>query len=148
MRSLFILTSVLCAALSAGDLRLENNRYETVAYIREDGRIEDASFTLLGYIRSESEDEEDAGLRIEASDFRVLGYIRDNEVQNPESRKLFDITDDGRIRDGRLRNVGSIRDDGTVEGSDFRIIIYTDGAHDDLRLRLMAYLVFFSDLLE
>lgn len=147
MRSLFVLFTILCAAVSLADLRLENSRYETVAYIREDGRIEDASYNLLGYIRVESE-EEDAGLRIEAGDFRILGYIRDNEVMNPESRKLYDITSDGRIRDSRLRNIGSIREDGTVDGSDFRVMLYTDGTHTDLRLRLMAYLVFFSELLE
>lgn len=149
MRSLFVFLAVCCAVAAAGDLRLENSRYETVAYIREDGRIEDASFQLLGYIRTESEDEAvEPGLRIEAGDFRVLGYIRDNEVQSPDLRKLFDITSDGRIRDSRLRNSGSIREDGTVEGSDFRVILYTDGAHEDLRLRIMAYLVFFSTLLE
>ncbi len=148
MRSLFVFLALCCAVASAGDLRLENSRYETVAYIREDGRIEDASFQLLGYIRAESEDEAEPGLRIEAGDFRVLGYIRDNEVQSPDLRKLFDITSDGRIRDSRLRNTGSIREDGTVEGSDFRVILYTDGSHEDLRLRIMAYLVFFSTLLE
>ncbi len=147
MRSLFVSLAVCCAVVSAGDLRLENSRYETVAYIREDGRIEDSSFQLLGYIRVETEEEE-PGLRIEAGDFSVLGYIRENEVQSPDLRKLFDITDDGRIRDSRLRNTGSIREDGTVEGSDFRVILYTDGTHDDLRLRIMAYLVFFSTLLE
>lgn len=147
MRSLFVFLAVCCAVVSAGDLRLENSRYETVAYIREDGRIEDASFQLLGYIRTETEESE-PGLRIEAGDFRVLGYIRENEVQSPDLRKLFDITSDGRIRDSRLRNRGSIREDGTVEGSDFRVILYTDGAHADLRLRIMAYLVFFSTLLE
>lgn len=147
MRSLFVSLAVFCAVVAAGDLRLENSRYETVAYIREDGRIEDASFQLLGYIRVETEEEE-PGLRIEAGDFSVLGYIRENEVQSPDLRKLFDITDDGRIRDSRLRNTGSIREDGTVEGSDFRVILYTDGAHEDLRLRIMAYLVFFSTLLE
>lgn len=147
MRSLFVFLALCCAVASAGDLRLENSRYETVAYIREDGRIEDASFQLLGYIRTETEESE-PGLRIEAGDFRVLGYIRDNEVQSPDLRKLFDITSDGRIRDSRLRNSGSIREDGTVEGSDFRVVLYTDGAHADLRLRIMAYLVFFSTLLE
>ncbi|MFO7627347.1 MAG: hypothetical protein R6V62_08835 [Candidatus Fermentibacteraceae bacterium] len=148
MRSLFVSLAVFCAVVSAGDLRLENSRYETVAYIREDGRIEDASFQLLGYIRTESEEESGPGLRIEAGDFRVLGYIRENEVQSPDLRKLFDITSDGRIRDSRLRNSGSIREDGTVEGSDFRVILYTDGAHEELRPRIMAYLVFFSTLLE
>lgn len=147
MRSLFVFLAVCCAVVSAGDLRLENSRYETVAYIREDGRIEDASFQLLGYIRTETEESE-PGLRIEAGDFRVLGYIRENEVQSPDLRKLFDITSDGRIRDSRLRNTGSIREDGTVEGSDFRVMLYTDGDHEDLRLRIMAYLVFFSTLLE
>lgn len=147
MRSLFVFLAFFYAVVSAGDLRLENSRYETVAYIREDGRIEDASFQLLGYIRTETEESE-PGLRIEAGDFRVLGYIRQNEVQSPDLRKLFDITDDGRIRDSRLRNTGSIREDGTVEGSDFRVILYTDGSHEDLRLRIMAYLVFFSTLLE
>ncbi len=146
MRSLFIVTAIMCAALSAGDLRLENSRYETVAYIREDGRIEDAYFELLGYIREETEDDA-VILRIEAPDFELLGYVRGDEVQDPEERKLFDITGDGRIRDNRLRNMGSIRDDGTVEGSDFRVILYTDGTHGSLRPRLMAYLVFFSDLL-
>jgi hypothetical protein len=147
MRSLFVFLALCCAVASAGDLRLENSRYETVAYIREDGRIEDASFQLLGYIRTEIEESE-PGLRIEAGDFRVLGYIRENEVQSPDFRKLFDITSDGRIRDSRLRNSGSIREDGTVEGSDFRVILYTDGAHEELRLRIMAYLVFFSTLLD
>lgn len=145
MRSLFTLLPVLCAALFAGDLRLENSRYETVAYIREDGRIEDPSFQLLGYIRTDTEEE---GIRIETNDFRVLGYIRDGDVLDSDYRKLYDITGDGRIRDVRLRSVGSIRDDGTVEGGDFRVILYTDGTHPDLRQRVMVYLVFFGDLLE
>ena len=147
MKKLFVvIAAVMCSAAFAGDLRLENGRYETVAYIREDGRIEDAFFELLGHIREETENDATI-LRIEACDFEVLGYVRDDEAQDPNGMKLYDLTGDGRIRDNRLRNMGSIRDDGTVEGSDFRVILNTDGTQRNLKPRLLAYLVFFSTLL-
>ena len=145
MRSLFILIAFGLVAVSAADIRLENSRYETVAYIREDGRIEDPSFNLLGYIRTDTQED---WFRIEGNDFQILGYIRDNEFLNVEERKLIDITSDGRLRDTRLRNIGCIRSDGTVEGSDFRVILYTDGSHSFLRERVVAYLVFFGGLLD
>ncbi len=136
---------VLAAVASAGHLRLEDSGYETIAYVREDGRIEDASFFPLGRIVL---DEDNQRIRIEDADFNTLGYIEENEFLDSFEDRIFELTSDGRLKNHRFRDVAIIRNDGTVEALNFSVILYTDGSHDDLAQRIAVYMIYFSNLLE
>lgn len=136
---------ILSTFAVAGHLRLENSGYETVAYVREDGRIEDASFMPLGRIVM---DEEMEMIRIEDDSFNVLGYIDGDEFLDASQEPIFEITRDGRLKNHRFRDVLTIRDDGTVETPSFSVLLYTDGSHEDLKQRIAVYIIYFSDLIE
>jgi hypothetical protein len=139
-----IIFSITSAAF-AGHLRLENSGYETVAYVREDGRIEDASFMPLGRMVL---DEDMRMVRIEDDSFNVLGYIDGNEFLNADEEPMYELTDDGRLKNHRFRDVLSVRDDGTVETPSFSIVLYTDGSHENLKQRIAVYIIYFSDIIE
>ena len=146
MKNIFVaLTVILCSTALGGHLRLENSGYETVAYVREDGRIEDASFTPLGRIVA---DENEDLIRIEDDSFNVLGYIDGDEFLNADEEPIYEISRDGRLKDHRFRDVFNIRDDGTVETPSFSVVLYTDGSHEDMKQRIAVYIIYFSDLLE
>jgi len=136
---------ILSSVALAGHLRLENSGYETVAYVREDGRIEDASFLPLGRIVM---DEDTGMIRVEDDNFNVLGYVDEDEFLDESEDRLFEITRDGRLKNYRYRDVAIIRDDGTVESVNFSVMLYTDGSNDELKQRIAIYLIYFSDLLE
>ncbi len=129
----------------AGHLRLENSSYETVAYIRDDGRIEDASFLPLGRIVMDDDLEM---LRVEDDSFNVLGYIDGDEFLDAEEEPIYEMGRNGRLKNHRFRDVFTIRDDGTVETPSFSVVLYTDGSHEDLKQRVAAYIIYFSDLIE
>lgn len=146
MKNLVFPALLLFSAVAfAGNLRLENSGYETVAYIRDDGRIEDASFLPLGRIIL---DEETSRIRIEDDSFNILGYIDGNEFLNSSEERIFELTSDGKLKNYRFRDVAIIRNDGTVEALNFSVILYTDGSHDNLTERIAVYMIYFSDLLE
>ena len=146
MKNLVFPALLLFSAVAfAGNLRLENSGYETVAYIRDDGRIEDASFRPLGRIIL---DEETSRIRIEDDSFNILGYIDGNEFLNSSEERIFELTSDGKLKNYRFRDVAIIRNDGTVEALNFSVILYTDGSHDNLTERIAVYMIYFSDLLE
>ncbi|MCD4706601.1 MAG: hypothetical protein K8S62_02555 [Candidatus Sabulitectum sp.] len=136
---------VFTTIASAGHLRLEDSGYETIAYIREDGRIEDASFMPLGRIVL---DENNDRIRIEDASFNTLGYIDENEFLGNFEDRIFELTSDGRLKNHRFRDVAIIRDDGTVEALNFSVILYTDGSHENLAQRIAVYMIYFSNLLE
>lgn len=136
---------MLSAVAAAGHLRLESSDYETVAYVREDGRIEDASFQPLG--RIVADDEMDM-IRIEDDSFNVIGYINEAEFLNPDEERIFELTPDGRLKNNRFRDVAIIRDDGTVESLNFSVMLYTDGSDDELKQRIAVYIIYFSELLD
>lgn len=145
MRNIVFVILAVAATGFSGHLRLENSCYETIAYVRDDGRIEDASFLPLGRIVND----DDLGLiRIEDDSFNVLGYIDDEEFLNADEEPMYELTSDGRLKNHRFRDVLTIRDDGTVETPNFSVVLYTDGAHDDLKMRLAVYLIYFSDLID
>lgn len=146
LKNTFVLIlAVLSSAAFAGHLRLENSGYETVAYVREDGRIEDASFMPLGRIVA---DEEMDMIRIEDDNFNVLGYIDGDEFLDADEEPIFEMTRDGRLKNHRFRDVLTIRDDGTVETPSFTVVLYTDGSHEELKQRIAVYVIYFSDLIE
>lgn len=136
---------MLSSSVFAGHLRLENSNYETIGYVREDGRIEDASFMPLGRIVL---DDDTDMLRIEDDSFNVLGYIDEDEFLDSSEDCIFELTNDGRLKNHRFRDVAIIRDDGTVESLNFSILLYTDGSTDDLKERIAVYIIYFSDLLD
>lgn len=146
MNKIFLVVLFLLATtVSAGHLRLEDSGYDTIAYIREDGRIEDASFLPLGRIINE----EDTGrIRIEDAGFNTLGYVEENEFLDSFEDRIFELTPDGRLKNYRFRDVAIIRSDGTVEALNFSVILYTDGSSDDLPQRIAVYMIYFSNLLE
>ncbi|MCK5840902.1 MAG: hypothetical protein KAH31_01945 [Candidatus Sabulitectum sp.] len=146
MNKIFIVVLLLLTtAVSAGHLRLEDSGYDTIAYIREDGRIEDASFLPLGRIILE----EDTGrFRIEDASFNTLGYVDEDEFLDSFEDRIFELTSDGRLKNHRFRDVAIIRNDGTVEALNFSVILYTDGSNDDLAQRIAVYMIYFSNLLE
>lgn len=142
MRNLLIILALaLAASALAGDLRLEDGSFSTLAYIRESGRIEDDSFQTLGYIREE-------GTRIEDAEYNTLGYIDDGIIENAEYEEIYRLGDDGRLTDSHFRTVATITSDGTVEDSSFRVMIYTDGTDPQMTRKIATYLIFFSDLLQ
>jgi len=141
----FAVLCLICSVSFAGHLRLENSGYETVAYVREDGRIEDASFMPLGRMVT---DEDMDMIRIEDNDFNILGYIDGEEFLDQDEEPIFEITRDGRLKNHRFRDVLTIRDDGTVETPSFSVVLYTDGSHEDLKQRIAVYLIYFSELIE
>ncbi|MCK5785987.1 MAG: hypothetical protein KAH54_05460 [Candidatus Sabulitectum sp.] len=146
MNKYFFIALLIFASIStAGHLRLEDSGYETIAYVREDGRIEDASFMPLGRIVL---DEDTDRIRIEDDKFNTLGYIDENEFLDSFEDRIFELTSDGRLKNHRFRDVAIIRDDGTVEALNFSVILYTDGSHDHLAQRVAVYMIYFSDLLE
>lgn len=142
---LFFCLVIFISVATAGHLRLEDSGYETIAYIREDGRIEDASFMPIGRIVYEEDDER---YRIEDDSFTTLGYLKDAEFFDSFEDKIFELSSDGRIKNHRFRDVAFIRNDGTVEALNFSVILYTDGSHDNLSQRIAVFLIYFSDLLE
>jgi len=141
----FAVLFALASTALAGHLRLENSGYETVAYVREDGRIEDASFMPLG--RMVADDDLDM-IRIEDNEFNVLGYIDGDEFLDAEEEPIYEITRDGRLKNHRFRDVLTIRDDGTVETPSFSVVLYTDGSHENLKQRIAVYLIYFCDIIE
>jgi len=136
---------LLTTSVYAGHLRLEDSGYDTIAYIREDGRIEDASFLPLGRIVHEEDTER---IRVEDADFNILGYVEGNEFLDSFEDRIFELTQDGRLKNHRFRDVAIIRSDGTVEALNFSVILYTDGSNDDLPQRIAVYMIYFSNLLE
>lgn len=136
---------VFVAMANAGNLRLENSSYDTIAYVREDGRIEDASFSPLGRIVLEEGSER---LRIEDDSFNTLGYIDGDQFLDSFEDCIFELAPDGKLKNHRFRDVAIVRSDGTVEALNFSVILYTDGSHDDLRQRIAVYMIYFSNLLE
>jgi hypothetical protein len=136
---------LLATAASAGNLRLEDSSYNTIAYVREDGRIEDASFSPLGRIVAEEDTDR---IRIEDASFNTIGYICEDEFLDNAEERIFELTSDGKIKNHRFRDVAIIRNDGTVEALNFSVMLYTDGSHDDLAQRIAVYLIYFSNLLE
>ena len=146
LKNTYLVFLVLLSALAtAGHLRLESSNYETVAYVREDGRIEDASFQPLGRIVT---DEDTEMLRVEDDSFNILGYIDDTEFLDPDEECIYELTSDGRLKNHRFRDVAIIRDDGTVESLNFSVMLYTDGSNDDLKQRIAVYVIYFSELLD
>ena len=144
-KQFFVALLVFVAVASAGHLRLENRGYDTIAYIREDGRIEDASFFPLGRIVLEEDTDR---IRIEDDSFNTLGYVDEDEFLDSFEDRIFELSTDGRLKNHRFRDVAIIRDDGTVEALNFSVILYTDGSHEDLRQRIAIYMIYYSDLLE
>ncbi|HOP27514.1 MAG TPA: hypothetical protein PLM22_10890 [Candidatus Sabulitectum sp.] len=143
--TIMILLALFSGIALAGHLRLENSSYETVAYIRDDGRIEDASFLPLGRIVMDDDLEM---LRVEDDSFNVLGYIDGDEFLDSDEEPIYEIGRNGRLKNHRFRDVFTIRDDGTVETPSFSVVLYTDGSHEDLKQRVAAYIIYFSDLIE
>jgi hypothetical protein len=103
------------AGPAVADIKVQGPAFGATAFIRTDGRVENATLRTLGYVRPEG--------RVEDARFRALGYVRD-----------------GRIEDGRLRTIGYYRSDGRVEDASFRVIGYIrEGVIQDGQLRSVAY---------
>ena len=146
MRKYFpVFILVFTTVASAGHIRLENSGYETIAYVREDGRIEDASFFPLGRIVL---DEDSDRIRIEDAGFNTLGYVEENEFLDSTGDRIYELASGGKLKNNRFRDVAIIRDDGTVEALNFSVILYTDGSNENLTQRIAIYMIYFSDLLE
>lgn len=132
---------LLCAAATAGDIRLEDSNFSTVGYIRDNGQIENASFQTIGFIREDG--------RIEDDSFHTLGYIdEEGNIEDADYNDLFSVNESGRLTDIDFRKVAEIQSDGTVENARFQVILYADGTHDQMLDRIAIFLVFFSDILE
>ena len=60
---------LLLAATAAYGQRITNANYQTVAYIKSDGTIQDGSYRTVGYIKSNG--------TIQDASYRTIGYARD-----------------------------------------------------------------------
>ena len=61
--------------------RVTNGSYQTVAYIKSDGTIQDGSYRTLGYIKSDG--------TIQDSSYRTIGHVKsDGTVQDSSYRTI------------------------------------------------------------
>jgi hypothetical protein len=144
LRSVWVVScvgAVVAVGAAAADVHITYSTGSVVAYIRDSGRVEDASFRTLGYVRT--------GGRVEDMRFRTLGFVRD----------------DGSVEDASYWNIGRVRGGGSVEDASSRVVGYvregviqdprlvTVGFYDassftgDVDAALAAYVFFFSPAL-
>ena len=124
---------LLLAATAAYGQRITNANYQTVAYIKSDGTIQDGSYRTVGYIKSNG--------TIQDGSYRTIGYLKsDGTIQDSSYRTVGHIKDDGTVQDSSYRTIGHVKKDGTVQDASYRTIGYAR----DIPLRWAAFFFFFS----
>ena len=133
-------TALSVAGPAAADIKITGRAFGSTAFIRTDGRVENASFRILGYVRP--------GGRVEDARFRALGYFHDGTIKDGRLRTIGYYRSDGRVEDASLRVVGYVRG-GVVQDERFRAVAYYDDGDCEagVEAALAAYIFFFSSVL-
>ncbi len=143
-RSIFFLLgvgAVVAVGAAAADIQIEGANGAVVAYIRDGGRVEDASFRTLGYVRD--------GGRVEDMRFRTLGFTGDDgSVQDASFWTIGYMRVGGRLEDASFMTVGYIRE-GVIQDPRFATVGFYEAADfaGDVGTAMAAYVFFFSPAL-
>ena len=89
MKRLSFLVICVVASLLCGEARAQrvtNASYQTVAYIKPDGTIQDASYHTVGHIKGDG--------TVQDGSYRTIGHIKS----------------DGTVQDGNYRTIGYAKD--------------------------------------
>lgn len=81
-RTLIILGLLLCSIIPGFAQRVTNGSYQTVAYIKSDGTVQDGSYRTIGHIKSDG--------TVQDGSYRTIGHIKS----------------DGTVQDGNYRTIG------------------------------------------
>jgi len=133
--------TVVAVGAAAADIRVEGVKGGVVAYIKDGGRVEDASFRTLGYVRD--------GGRVEDMRFRTLGFVSDDgSVKDASFWTIGYMRVGGKIEDASFRTVGYIRE-GVMQDSRFATVGFYEAANfaGDVDTAMAAYVFFFSPAL-
>ena len=81
-RLMIFLSAVLMLSCTiAGAQRIASSSFTTLAYIRDDGTMQDASFRTIGYFKP--------GGTVQDASFRTIGYVKpDGTVQDSSFRTI------------------------------------------------------------
>lgn len=142
LRSFYVLLSVgVAVGSAAADIQIEGPSGAVVAYIRDGGRVEDASFRSLGYVRD--------GGRVEDMRFRTLGFVGDDgSVQDDSYWTIGYVRTGGRVEDASFKTVGYVRE-GVIQNSRFATVGFYEASDfaGDVEVAMAAYVFFFSPAL-
>lgn len=141
-RSLYQTGLILVLILSisgwmfAGEITISSGG-STVAYISDDGRIENASRSTIGYV--------DSGGRVENAGRSTLGYIEGDRVENSGRSTIGYINSDGRVENAGRMTIGYITS-GRVENASRSTVLTFSGSLD--LTKIGAYIFFFNKVLK
>jgi len=144
LRSVWVVScvgTVVAVGAAAADIQIRAPSGPVVAYIRDGGRVEDASFRTLGYIRT--------GGRVEDMRFRTLGFVRDDgSVEDASYWTIGRVRGGGCVEDASSRAVGYVRE-GVIQDPRLVTVGFYEagGFTGDVDAALAAYVFFFSPAL-
>ncbi len=137
----FLVGMVVAVGTAGADIKVEGSNGGVVAYIRDGGRVEDASFRPLGYIRD--------GGRVEDMRFRTVGFVRGGgSVEDATYWTIGYFRGGGRVEDASFRTVGYVRE-GVIQDPRFVTVGFYEvsGFEGDVDAAMAAYVFFFSPAL-
>ena len=126
-----------CGFCVAEEMIISNTRGAIVAYIDNDGRIENHSRITIGYI--------DSSGRVEDAGRSTLGYIEGDRVENSGRTTIGYIDSSGRVENAGRMTIGYITS-GNVENAS-RSTVLTYSGLEDIK-KIGAYIFFFYRLLQ
>jgi hypothetical protein len=127
---------LMSGLIFAEEIRISNHG-ATVAFISENGRIENSARTTIGYV--------DPSGRVENSGRSTLGYIEKDRVENASRSTVGYIDSSGRVENAGRKTIGYITS-GRVENAS-RSTVLTFSGPTDLK-KIGAYIFFFNQVLE
>jgi hypothetical protein len=131
-----VLVLLISGWMFAGEITISKGG-STIAYISDDGRIENSSRSTLGYV--------DSGGRVENAGRSTMGYIQDGRVENSGRSTIGYINSEGRVENAGRMTIGYITS-GRIENSSRSTVLTFSG---DLDLtRIGAYIFFFNLVLQ
>lgn len=135
------LGAVVAVGVAAADIQVRAPSGSVVAYIRDGGRVEDASCRTLGYVRT--------GGRVEDMRFRTLGFVRDDgSVEDASYWTIGRVRGGGSVEDASSRVVGYVRE-GVIQNAGLVTVGFYEasGFKGDADAAMAAYVFFFSPAL-
>jgi len=133
---ILVLVLSISGWLFAGDITISQGG-STIAYISDDGRIENSSRSTIGYV--------DSGGRVENAGRSTLGYIEGDRVENSGRSTIGYISTEGRGENAGRMTIGDITS-GRVENSSRSTILTFSGSLD--LIKIGAYIFFFNKVLK
>jgi hypothetical protein len=120
----------------AGEITISKGG-STIAYISEDGRIENSSRSTLGYV--------DSSGRVENAGRSTMGYIQDGRVENSGRSTIGYINSEGQVENAGRMTIGYITS-GRVENASRSTVLTFSGSLD--LTKIGAYIFFFNRVLK